>query len=600
MRKEASMVYTLVALVAGCAMQLTAAQPQPPTQPALASSRISAVTVYQTSALVSREVDVPAGAGIVELLVGPLPASTVNSSLYSEGTNGLRVLTTRFRTRVLQENMEEEVRKLENELKELKKLEQDLQKQVQTIEQNQALLAKLEDFTAGALKQITEKGMLNAEAVTSLAKFIMETRAAKSQELVGLQQKIQANQEQMQYVQRQMSKVASTSDKTVREAVIVVDNEQGAAARVRLNYLVSAASWRPQYKLRAGKAAEDVQLEYLGAINQQTGEDWRNVDLVLSTAQPLLNAAPPELAMLEISTAARAIPASAIGVNGGKLNFKSDDNLRQARQIQQEAQMLANAMQKADAQQRFNDAAAWVQSDEIMNPDALAAVRGGRPAPVFREGQSVTFHLERRLTIPWRDDEQLVEVARIAMKPDYFYKAIPVLTPHVYRLANLVNESKYVILPGEATMYTGTDFVGRATLPLVAIGEQFTAGFGVDPQLQVTRSLVDKNKSLQGGNQVHRFDYRITVSSYKTEPAKLQVWDRLPHSETEAVNVTLVSTGRELSTEPAYVREEKPKNLLRWDLSVEPGTKGEKAIMITYQYKLEFAREASIDKFMSK
>ncbi len=574
------------------------------TAPVVGNSRISAVTVYQTSALVTREVDVPAGAGVAELIVGPLPASTINSSLFSEGEDGVRVMTTRFRTRILQENTQEEVRKLENQIKELRATEQELQKQAQVIEQNQALLTKLEEFTSGALKQITEKGMLNAEAVTALAKFIMETRSAKSLDAVAIQQNIQANQEQMQYLQREMSKVASTGDRMVREAIVVVDREQGVAAKVKLHYLVSAASWRPQYKLRAGKPADNVQLEYLAAIAQQTGEDWKGVDVVLSTAQPLLNAAPPELAMLEVSTAVvRAGGGGGMGgiaVNGGQLKLRSDDNRRQAEQLRQEAQVLANSMNKVDAQQRFNDAAAWEQSDEIMNPDAVAIAQGGRAVPAFREGQSVTFHLERKMTIPWRDDEQLLEVTRISMKPDYFYKAIPVLTTHVYRLANLLNDSKYVILPGEATVYMGTDFVGRAALPLVAIGEQFTAGFGVDPQLQVVRQLADKNKAVQGGNQVHSFNYRIVVSSYKAEAVKLQVWDRLPHSETEAVNVTLVSTSKELSSDAGYVRDERPKNLLRWDLTVEPGTKGENATMITYQYKLEFAREASIEKFMSK
>src|SRR5438067_5070202 len=119
------------------------------------------------------------------------------------------------------------------------------------------------------------------------------------------------------------------------------------------------------------------------------------------------------------------------------------------------------------------------------------------------------------------------------MNPDYCYKAVPVLTKHVYRLANLTNTTQYVLLPGEATMYLGTDFVGRMNLPLVAIGEQFTAGFGVDPQLQVQRQLVDKTRTTQGANQVLKYEYRILVNSYKSEPVKLQVWDRLPRAENE-------------------------------------------------------------------
>src|SRR5688572_7292669 len=151
-----------------------------------------------------------------------------------------------------------------------------------------------------------------------------------------------------------------------------------------------------------------------------------------------------------------------------------------------------------------------------------------RLARVFREGPSVTYRLENALTVPSRNDQQLIEVARIEFKPDYFYKAVPVLTPHVYRLGTITNESEHVLLPGEATMYLGTDFVGRMNLPLVAIGEEFTAGFGVDPQLQVRRELVDKSRSVQGGNQVHTFEYRIRISSFKPSPVTVQVLDRLP------------------------------------------------------------------------
>jgi uncharacterized protein (TIGR02231 family) len=212
----------------------------------------------------------------------------------------------------------------------------------------------------------------------------------------------------------------------------------------------------------------------------------------------------------------------------------------------------------------------------------------------------VTYHLDTHLTVPSRNDEQVLEVARLNMDPDYFYKAVPVLTRHVYRLANLTNKSKYVLLPGEATMYQGTDFVGRMDLPLVAIGEQFTAGFGVDPQLQVQRQLLDKARSMQGGNQVLRYDYRILVSSYKAQPVSVQVWDRLPHAENETVGVSLGKVEPEVSTDPVYQREERPHSLLRWDLKVDPAMNGEKALVVHYDYKLELDRQMTLGGFQTK
>jgi len=210
------------------------------------------------------------------------------------------------------------------------------------------------------------------------------------------------------------------------------------------------------------------------------------------------------------------------------------------RNLRSQAQKDFNERKQTSGIGLFNTAAALDQSWELLNPEA-AVKRGCTFAS--KEGPSVTYHLKTQLTVPSRNDEQIIEVARIDMQPEYYYKAVPVLTSHIYRLADMTNKSNYVLLPGEATMYQGSDFVGRMNVPLVAIGEQFTVGFGVDPQLQVIREMLDKTTTQQGGNQVHKFDYRILVSSYKPQAVKVQLWDRLPHAEVEAVGITLGKTG---------------------------------------------------------
>ena len=150
----------------------------------------------------------------------------------------------------------------------------------------------------------------------------------KSKELVSLQQQVQTNQEKVEFVQRKLGELASGSSRAEQDAVIVVDKANGAGGKVRLNYLVDAASWRPQYKLRAGKAAKDpVQLEYLAAVVQQTGEDWSNVKLVLSTAQPMLNAAPPDLQTLQVTV----VPGGSAEATDQPSGMELEDRLRDLR-----------------------------------------------------------------------------------------------------------------------------------------------------------------------------------------------------------------------------------------------------------------------------
>ena len=105
---------------------------------------------------------------------------------------------------------------------------------------------------------------------------------------------------------------------------------------------------------------------------------------------------------------------------------------------------------------------------------------------------------------------------------------------------------------------------------------------------------------MQGGNQVHTYEYRITVGSYKSAAVKVQVWDRLPRAEAEAVVVSLVEPSPKTSDDPIYLRRERPENLLRWDLTVEPGQTGEKAAAVAYQFKLEYARDVAIADFKAK
>jgi uncharacterized protein (TIGR02231 family) len=558
----------------------------------LAVSRVTAVTVYPNNALVTREVDVPDGLGALELTVAPLPPTTVNGSLYTEGTEGIRVLATRLRTRPVQEDTREDVRQLQDELKSLQQTHDKLEADLKAIQANLQLLTKLETFTAHGTTHPADRGGLSGESAIALSKHIMESRGERTKELVGLQQQLQTNQEKTEFVRRKLSELAWNPNRTERDAVIVVEKANAAAGKVSLNYLVDEASWRPQYKLRAGKAAKDlVRLEYLAAVVQHTGEDWSSVQLVLSTAQPMLNAAPPGLQALQVTVVPRANNPHILPSAAGDPDLEE-----QVRSLRAKAQKDFNQRKQTTGVGLFNTAAALDQSWELLNPEA--AVRRGC-APAAGEGPSVSYHLNTRLTVPSRNEEQTLEVARIDLPPEYYYKAVPILTSQVYRLAGLTNRSNYVLLPGEATLYVDTDFVGQMNLPLVAIGEPFTAGFGVDPQLQVQRQMIALSRSTAGGNQVVRYEYRILVSSYKPDRVRLQVWDRLPHAEVDTVGVSLLKASPELCNDELYLREQRPDNLLRWDVDVDPGMSGKKALAISYEFKLELDRQMAIASFQT-
>jgi hypothetical protein len=589
-----------------------------------APSKVVAVTVYSTTALVTREVTVPEAAGLTEVVVSPLPPFTMQSSLYAEGNDNIRVLSVRYRTRAIAEDTREEVRKLDAEIKTLQTKAQGFEADLKAAAENLKLLDKLEGFTAKSLEHLTDKGQLDPEKIIQLAKFVQEDRAKRTKDQLAIKQQLEDVQAKIEFTKRLLSEKSGGSVRTERDAVILLDKKAGDGS-VRLNYLVNNAAWRPQYKFRAsGKDKDPVTLEYQAAIDQKTGEDWTNAQITLSTAQPLLNAAPPDLKALSVNVspigqvAAMPVdPATGIpvpsqpvppGIPGpGGLPPSMPSATAYAKDLEKLSKDLRqkvadNYQQKKEqaAADLANNAAALEQfRDLVAGREELIAAAA--PVGAVGEGPSVTYKLATKLTIPSRNDEQVIEIAKIDLTPKFYYKAVPVLTPNVYRLADLSNNSEYVLLPGDATMYLNGDFVGQTRLPLVAAGKPFTVGFGVDPQLQVSRILVDKTRTTQGGNQVLTFKYRIMLSSYKTTPVPVQVWDRTPHAEngmTLAINV--LNPKPELSSDPLYVRDEKTRGILRWDVTIDPKQNGEKSLTIDYEFKMELDKNVNIGGFLAK
>lgn len=601
--------------------------------PKIATSKISHVTIYPDSALVTREVDVAAGNGLQELVINPMPEATITSSLYSESTEGIRVLTTRFRMRPVKEDTREEVRKLEEEIRKIQMDGRKIQADIKHIGDQNTYASKLENFTTASTTHAAEKGKLESDNVIALSKYLMEGRSERSKQLVALNEQLLLNTEALDYANRKLRSITTTTSKIERDAVIVIDKVNAAVGKVKLNYLVSSASWKPQYKFRAGKTSKDpVIIEYLAAVMQQTGEDWERVNITLSTAQPMLNAAPPDLHALAVNVVPRGNPMPGVSLSGlqgnaqlgggpGAGGFRTNDMAaplvgrvaltnpagaspeevtKAIEVLRRQAQVFDNQKRGKDASEVANYAANLDQARDLVMEQVKGRAGEGTGRPSKNEGPSVTYHLGTKLSVPSRHDDQVIEVTKLELKPDYYYKAVPVLTPHVYRQATLTNKSEFVLLPGESTMYNGTDFVGRMALPLVAIGEEFTVGFGAEPQLQVVRQMMDKQKTIQGGNQILKFDYRILVSSYKTEKVKVQVWDRLPFAENEAMGVSLLKATPEVCKDPLYLREERANNLLRWDLEVTPEMKGEKATKISYEFKLDLDKQATLGSFATK
>lgn len=549
---------------------------------------IEAATVYRGQALVTRRVEADAPAGSVELVVTDLPAQIVPDSLYAGAEGKVQIRAVRFRTRAVEQEPRPEVRDLDRQIEEAQRGVRETQSQVELLRQKRAYLDSLEKFTAAQTSAEMAKGTMKVEAITGLTEFLFAQGGELSKASLDTAEKARGLQEKLSLLQRRRAEVTRATSRTAREAVLFLDTPAAGKLTVRLHYLVTGASWSPTYNLRSGRDGDRVQLEYNALVQQMSGEDWEKVRLTLSTASPKMVSEAPILTPLWVTlqSGAPRAPSEGPGLYGGQR--AAIGSLNKAL----ESRGQAGRSEGLDRDWDINTWANRLQYlDLVGRRDALLA---GQEVGSDSEVLSVNYVLTGAISIPSRSDQQMIQIASLRLAGTFYYLATPMLSPFVYQHADIVNTSDVALLAGPVGAYLDGEFKGRGQIPMVAKGQRFTVGFGVDSQLRTGRELADKTDRVQGGNRMLGFKYRLLIDNYKDQPVKVRLLDRLPDPRGADIEVTLGEMVDKLSEDKLYLRTIRKMGILRWEVDVPAKSSGAKSRSVEYAFTMEFERSKHV------
>ncbi len=556
------------------------------------TGEIESVTVYRGQALVTRVMELQGEQGPMELTVTQLPAQVIPNSLYASGSRDVAIRAVRYRTRAVQNEPREEIRKIQQQMEEIRKELRAAEAEEGLIKQKKAYLDKLEGFSTAKSAKELDKATLDVEALIKLSDYLFKQRAQLAQQHVDITEEKSQIQEKLNLLQRQLSQLTSSTTRTVREAVIFLEKPRGNAT-IRLNYLVGGATWQPSYTVRCAGRDEKIQLEYNALIQQMSGENWQGVKLTLSTASPKMVASAPLLTPLWVTLRPNgAAPPQQQGAMQGQsaYGFEQQRNVsRLNRAVQQRSQSRTTTWQQDWA---LNSVANEMQLLDF-NADA-ESIRQSRITDMISEVLSVSYDLGGRISLPSRNDQQMVQIARMNMEGDFYYLSIPVLTPYVYQQADLVNNSEIALLAGPVNTYLDGQFTGSDQIPMVAKGQRFTLGFGVDSQLRVRRELAEKTESTQGGNRKLDFTYAFQISNFKDKAVEVRLLDRLPEAPSADIQVELGQMSQSLSENDLYRKTLYNSGILMWQIEVPASSAGAEARTLRYSYSLEFDRNMTL------
>ncbi|MER7335110.1 MULTISPECIES: DUF4139 domain-containing protein [unclassified Micromonospora] len=509
------------------------------------------VTVYPDRARVTRRGSTRLAAGEHRVRVAPLPLGLRRDSLRVGGRGAVTVLGVDVTAWRQARSADGQVRELEQRRRELADELAEVDDAAEIEAQRGEFIGRLAERAGGTYARALASGDAAPTDVATFADSVAGQLADSRGRRRALARRRTDLTEELAAVERQLTAANGKRepDRLAAEVTVSVDADD-AELDLELTYLVDGARWQPSYDLRL--VDDTMTVTWFGLVSQDTGEDWPECELQLSTARPAAATRVPELSPWYLDRVRPAPPQPVMrAASFGAMPPPPAPGAAPA--------AAAGAARSGPPEARMRESVATVEQGVTA-----ATYRPARPVAVPADGSA------HRTTIAVLD---------LPARLDHV--TVPVRAAEAHLRATVRNTSAHTLLPGPAAVFHGADFVAATRLPTWAPGEETELALGVDDRVRVERKLGRRadTRATLGSTRRREVEYRISVANHTPQAATVEVRDQLPVSRDEAVVV------REATVVPPPA-ERTELGELTWRLRLGPGESGE----ITMGFRVEIAK----------
>ena len=504
----------------------------------LATSTVSAVTIYPEGAQVTRQVVFQAAAGTHDLLITDLPADTeatmlrVASADVDLGAFALR--SDRLPPRADLTSPEAAAAKAVVKLAEaalrganakVAGIHAEVEAQEAQIRFLGAIAMNDANATAEALSAVSQ--MIGTEVLTAR----MAALAAQGG-LADANDAVTKAQESLTAAQDALAALSRGDEDYVALSVAVTT--KGGEGHLTVTHFVANASWSPVYDLGLDRKAGKITVDRGVLVSQYSGEDWAGIDLTLSTARPSEQSAPTEL-----------YP---------ELKSVADPETPEA----------MDSKAKGGADVTLMEAVPAVAA-------AVGAATRGMTAGVAYQGDTVVYHYPVAVNVAAGVENLRLALDQVTLSAQVQARAVPRYDVTAFVVANMVNDSTEILLPGTAYLYRDGALVGGMNLEALSPGDKADLGFGAIDGIRLTRDMPERAEGNRGiistSTQIDEKAV-LQVENLTGETWPMRVLDQVPYSEQEDLGISYTADPAVTEADVAGKR-----GVLAWDFDLGPGEK---------------------------
>ena len=516
-----------------------------------APSRITAVTVYADRALTTRSATLPLKPGSYLIAFKSIPVLIQDDSIRVEGKGSAKATIVGLEVKrvFLEQSDEKRAKELDEEIRSLERRLGTIDSKKAGLSSQKAFLESIRVAWGDRISKELAIGRPTSVELSDASSFV-GTAVTKVEELTrdaDIEKK--SIKDKIDALRRQRDASTGSLRKEAKSVEVVVEITREGNLTLDLATVISQTGWQPSYDVRLSPDTKTAALTFRAMVRQQTGEDWKNIDLTLSTARPATGGAPPELYPWRISFFRPQPPMAAPMV----MSSRVPDMAKKSARMQAES----------------------FKSDDLLEEESPAAFV---TAQASEEQSSISFRIPRPLDIPSDGTLHGTVVAIEQLPVSIEYLALPKLSPHVFLKSEIVNRATYPLLPGKVNTFAGNTYIGSSQLKKVAAGEKFDLFFGTDDQVTVKRDEQKQQKEagVLSKNKVS-YRYHIELNNFRKESLTLTLCDQLPIPGDEEIKVLL----DEPSIKPDEVKSD---GTITWKAPLKAGEKKELTFGIIVEY----------------
>ncbi len=538
---------------------------------------IKAVTLYLDGAEVNQQKQVNLNAGITSIVFTNLSSKLIPKSIQVNIGDGVSVLSVTEKLNFLTQTIESvKVKQLRDSLKANQYKTQQLVYDKEAYDKEKELLAKNNSIGGH------EKGVSIAELKLAADFYRVRIKEINT-EILKLDTKINEEYVVNARLQNALNELNANESKPTGEIIILLQSDTKVAANIDLKYVVSDAGWAPYYELKAEDVGKPITLVYRSRVFNNTGINWADVKLKLSTSDPTRNASKPAVSPWFLNFN-----------NGGYISNGYSNNTNNAPVLvyQQQSQIVNDNLENQfGAKQQLNEV-----ETKNYNDYKTKGKRDEAKKVVYEEVQvselSAEFEIKKAYTIPSDAKPYIVEVTSYTLDATYKHYSIPKLEKNAFLLARITGWEDLDLIEGPANVYFAGTFVGQSYINPRSVNDTLDLSFGRDSKVLITRTKIKdfNNEKLMGNNRKMTYSYEMVIKNNRKNAINIDLEDQLPISQ----NSEIVVDAQELSK--GLVNKDDGK--VSWKFLIPPGES--QKIIYTFTIKYPKNRTVEVEKMYKK